>query len=1426
MNYHNNLYYILFILYLAIGVFGAPTVFKNITNPNQNNYYPDSSSTSCTAYYEVIIQYNSTFNNFIKSETDNPLLSGFDKIYQSNGKALCALEYNIPLDTVSEITLTIQSGSLKETFSLGNYECTSSPSELTTSLVGSNNKMPYFWSLYFNEVVIKLDNLQKVLPVYVPPQDQDPIFSTNVSSFYTPYLAHYDFYENGYQKYKFFDNYFVIGFNIMGQMSTAGYADYISLVTSTLKAASNSILIRPFDTVTPTYTGSIFYPNAPSNTMRMVYGFTDVSSNKPHFIRFTRDGEPFWSAYNYPVYGNATKYTLFGFHTREIFSRSSFSFSLSFFSTSGTDIRPHSKNYNNYIVENGIDPTNPTFQSYNQKQSLFKTQMTYNFNIPSYIMNSSAILTMRKSIPLEFPFGFASGNLDSLTFSLAIPICQYFPSGSYQAIMQVPDSYYYNEYQNLVSAAGPSGTSTVDEEWPLLNSFEFVYNLGDDLALIRMSVSDVTSGVSTIILNTFRDGEQTYIGVGDLVSGTYKNGVYEKYVPFWYLSNIELITVLDNTLGYWWSKYYDGRIININGDVLHLTPGGEDVMPTPDSIVEFYFEKNPVDVTNKSVDNVLHIKVATVTSNTPYFVPILTFYYDPATNPVNFYGKWNSTTLGYDIPFTIPMNLVSSELIYDLFINPHILCNSGLAPIIGTNASLIVTSDNGDLLGPLISSIQALPATFPVTPSTNVAPFLVTIEDKLNGFSHGEIQITSNYDAIGYKFVFDESSKVSGDALLGSYIFNITLDPETCRSQIYVISQVTLYDKGGYVTSTSIPISYVNPLMKIGASPTLSTICSTVVDTTAPTVYSATLATATTLDVGSLDRTIKVILTSRDTTNTVSTDPRLAPYMYATTAGMIEIPKTQCVFDTIAENVYFKFNCTLTVPFGFGYPFGIYLSIYGIHDTQLNFGGLSSQEISIASIATTYTMNPLLLNASPLDSKQSTLTLYGKHFGTNKSSATLKIDYLNGTTASLPLVYPLFSGSIISSNSLTPTENPFSISITVGTKVSNALLIVPTVITLAPVESSSSSSSPSSSSSETITEVPTQKPTEAPTEKPTQPPVCPKDCSHNGVCTSHGCQCTPPFVGLDCSSRVVIIPEPSVNTTQPNSNTDYDTVLGDKKVRYSSLVSVVSLRELDSQGALVKEFVFEKWVFTNLSDSSYLYQYNITHPADGPIANTSVSVSLQWFSEATNITFANQIITMQPSSLKYKVDLSPYPFTSSFSTLQLVMSASLASSEKESACSSTSFNDDQQELQDQYVKIKVNDHSLYGRFIKRAVIDGGIKAITNTLLDADKNQVKDSSNQGSSAQSFIAINIPFYKNAIVIDPDFSILVETNAAQDDDNSVCTPKAKSGLTKVQMIGIIIGSVGMAVVAIVSVSYFIYKRRSFRKESIKLQTRFARD
>ncbi|KAM9992090.1 hypothetical protein ACTFIZ_012757 [Dictyostelium cf. discoideum] len=325
-----------------------------------------------------------------------------------------------------------------------------------------------------------------------------------------------------------------------------------------------------------------------------------------------------------------------------------------------------------------------------------------------------------------------------------------------------------------------------------------------------------------------------------------------------------------------------------------------------------------------------------------------------------------------------------------------------------------------------------------------------------------------------------------------------------------------------------------------------------------------------------------------------------------------------------------------------------------------------------------------------------------------------------------------------------------------------------------------------------------------------EPKQCLNDCGgpNQGICLSSGCSCISPWIGNDCMSKIVIIPQPSTNYSNPiteiplfesinNTNNEIENKL------FISLISIIKLRELDFNSKELNSFPFKEWEFNKINSETSQFKTNFTNLG----LTTNVTVTLQWFNKETDFEFSNQIIKMNPSSIKYTIEISEFKFSSKLNQLQLIMKASISVNKTNEVCSDKEFGETSNGDDSNYLKVQVDNHSLYGRFIKRALIDSTPRSIENVQLDSSMNIV----DSASQSQSFIGISVPYFKKEIIIDPDFSILV--GSPSNSVNSICSLNDLNGFSKTKISAIVIcGFFGIVTISTIAI-YSYYKKKHDR-------------
>ncbi|KAN0042654.1 hypothetical protein ACTA71_011464 [Dictyostelium dimigraforme] len=870
-----------------------------------------------------------------------------------------------------------------------------------------------------------------------------------------------------------------------------------------------------------------------------------------------------------------------------------------------------------------------------------------------------------------------------------------------------------------------------------------------------------------------------------------------------------------------------------------------------EDLVNITFLYNNVHVTNQSVSNIIYFNFTNInkyrdltigfslmdpkTLSDNQFDPLLSLNLKKVNEKYTF-AEWVDNR--YQVMFDIPANTMPGIANYYLIFTKELKIYSSELP---QSAQLNLISKNIDIYGPIFSKIIKNTSNLP----QDTFGWLVTIEDTINGLKNGYITVRGTIDSSLHNFTIEPSKAINGDKWIGEYEIYIKEHQSQCIQQSYEITDVVFYDTFGnqasFIKFSEDPVnSKFNPFVNYLNDTTIVTItpnniCSGNNDTSSPVLLSFT-SSKSSLDVGLLDnRDVTFEFECEDQETGIRENQ--FPIVYLTTLNF-DIHKCISTNSTPFQ-IRTKFTCTTTVPFGFGYRYGIILSVYGFINNGGYYSGYTTQSLGKlgfdhALTTDVFTENqPIITSTGPISNYGGKLMIYGRMLtcGGSFSYTSVLIKYSDDDISGgnyITLTPKTIFDSFILIENIKPTNQSIKIKISNSDALmeSNEFTIEPTLFFFNYTDPIEPTNTPSETPSTTPTPTPTGTPSQTPTGSPNNTPIPtvspiptnpPQKCqgspecggSNQGICKNGGCICYPPFIGLTCTSQIIIVPQPSTNTTTPSTEIPIPSTDNNEnnenisKSIFKSLISLVSLRELDFNGEEIKLYNFDKWIFTPLSSSKGLYETSINTDLN---TYTNIRATLEWFNKSTTIEFANQQLEMNPSSIKYTIEINKYPFSKSLNTLQLVMSASLISSETNDICSSKEFGNTTNGDDSNYLKIQVDDHSVYGRFVKRAIIDSKVQSIENLLLDSSMKPISNS----YSTQSYIGITIPQYSNQVIIDPDFSIIIDQRAASSNsENSICSNNSLS-LSKGQIAGIIIGGVAFLSVIIVCMAYYFNKKK----------------
>ncbi|KAN0050803.1 hypothetical protein ACTA71_008750 [Dictyostelium dimigraforme] len=793
-------------------------------------------------------------------------------------------------------------------------------------------------------------------------------------------------------------------------------------------------------------------------------------------------------------------------------------------------------------------------------------------------------------VSMPFPFGY-SKRYNSTYFSLDMAFITTNRIKGDGYTFSIQDSKFYANF------VGDSS----DFEVPVildLNSYD-LFSSDGNAVLFRLNYSTPTS-ILKIQLNGYEnlhpykmvDSEKYSSTDFNIINGNLTKGVLE----FLYHNSISendyfellIYDVNSNYATIQSDHYYDNGIsislpplFSNNHDNLIL------IGFNSDSISDISFLFNDVNLTNSHGYNIMYLE-----TNDGFklpFNPCLQII--PQWDNITINGEWINSR--YEFKFYMPPNIVPGAFEYAIKTpSLHYVLNTELPDQFQLN----VISDRIDLMGPMVATLIKYPSSI-ISLANNEnynISWTFTIED-YNGFDKGYVVVIGSIDNMLYNISIVSPIQYSNE-------LNITINGNACISQTYSIDEMVLIDRYGLNSTffTGKRKDYtpnINPLYQIEDKSLFSieTECPNN-NFTPPSLKSFDFQPKS-IDVGSLDR--KVTFTYRIS---IGSGIKQYPYVYLTTATL-QILKCDHVITNQTNSTFNEYICTLTIPYGFGLPQDIMVSLYGL----IGFGsvfGYSSMTLSGRNF--------------PYSIKTSFTPMGPQKF----PSSNFIVEFSQGYS----LIPSLKSNSIIQVDGVNSSNSPFTISINNGNLKSNLYQITPYKIEF-------------------------YKP---PPSKCKGTPIC--GGPNHGTCDNAlGCICNSPWVGVDCNSKVIIIPQPVFNTSSPTIILNETTSSDDSESNIIALINVVAIREIDYNNSVLHTYSFDKWIYTSNVSSLSTYSSNITNK-DGSTTTTPISVNIEYFENENKIEFAGQEIIMKPSSIKYTISIGQYPFSTKLSQLQLIIS--------------------------------------------------------------------------------------------------------------------------------------------------------------------------
>ncbi|KYQ91779.1 hypothetical protein DLAC_07573 [Tieghemostelium lacteum] len=1341
VNFTLNVKFLLLSLFLFVKFADSNFVIKDRTPPYINDKYADTVSGCSLEVYADI----SSDDGVAFTVTDQYFIESPEVVSSTgnNDRQLLKLQYIVPIGTTL-VGFKITTDTGDSPYTLLEYKCEAPPVDWISSLPQQwlySNQVGYYTKFKFN-------------------------FSKRMVNLLTS-LAPNNF------NFKIFKTTMKMGeFIVMATPAFSNTALDFSSVIVQLQDGANMTVTHKYAipgfirniSVLPGSIHADLYPNDKTSYLTPLSYYYAGSVEKPNGLyMYCWNKQKVEPMENRMVSGNPDKYGfVFDFtETQAAYTQLAFTYI---------------RNYqSNQVIGKSITTTPPPIQIFGYGSTLASSQYFNNVAVIRITFSSTQYLNLAPD-SLFYNYAYISDQFYLNPFTRIY-------SGNYKnafldVIASIPrfnGPSIFSINQNLYSLNNADSTDTLP---PQLNNLS-LKSFGKLRVLITASISDDVSGFYRMVLYSGTT-EVQHLNYTDIIDGTYIVGNFQKYVdflnikkPYLPIDNIALYDFAGNLKTYTNGFYNFNPIPTVPEFITNIEQNYEIYQ-----ITSIRFALNDIDLSNIGAQNAIYFNISN--ANRQSGVAITFFINVRNTDPYKyvFYGGWNQQMNMFSINFDIPSHVFTGNVEYSIWYPDLEFTSIDIYTTHGFSSLLRVFSQNADAMPPIFTSLAAFPSDV-ININTDIEfGWDITVSDDNNGFKYGLISVISDLDGYEHNFTYTNENKVE------PYYMPIRIN-QTCITQIFQIKYIYLEDYNGVFSEYKLNSvnQGISPLMKFSPISINLNCVSPSMDTIAPVLSNMTINKENIILVNSpTKRAFNMSFCIRDADSEIST--RHLPYCMVTGLFFDHYVTRSTLVNVGSKSACFK--CKIELPYMHGGPWTLTttlgMGIYGYSDLQLNFGGTGTNDITEISgysnivVTNTNLLVPYITSTSTLTTDGGDLTVYGKNFG--DTNATLTIYPAVGNVYKLPSVFVNNVFAVFKNVPSLTLKGKYKIELYINTGSSNQFFIV---ISPAPV------------------------PIIIPSTPPTQclgTPLC--GGPNNGDCIANKCQCKDPWIGNDCLSQNIII-KPIINTTSPDTGNDYKTDLDGKDVSLKTLVSIVSLNEINKDGSINFSYNFTNWKYTNVTSATptnnkeYLYETDVPY---GGI-NTTVKVTLKYFHNKDTVEFAGETFDILPSTLKYQISISPFKFQSSLNTLQLIMASSIQSDTNDYSCTYQEQGNSPDSDAD-YVKLQVNEHSLYGRFIKRAIIDNRIQTISNTFQNGES--------QSTQIQNQVAINIPNFQYLVIMDPDYSVLIDSQKASDQSTSTCgQPTEGKGLTKTQLIGIIIGSVAIGIIAIILISYFLYKKSS---------------
>jgi len=190
------------------------------------------------------------------------------------------------------------------------------------------------------------------------------------------------------------------------------------------------------------------------------------------------------------------------------------------------------------------------------------------------------------------------------------------------------------------------------------------------------------------------------------------------------------------------------------------------------------------------------------------------------------------------------------------------------------------------------------------------------------------------------------------------------------------------------------------------------------------------------------------------------------------------------------------------------------------------------------------------------------------------------------------------------------------------------------------------------------------------------------------------------------------------------------------------------------------------------------------------LEQATLTVEVAMYKQSQTIPFAGYEVNIPDNGIKYNVVIQDWIFETIANTLTVTLSSS-SNSDLQTFTTGTDQNGNLQ-----WMRLSVCAIGLYSTYLAYAVLDGTVQRV----------QFKTTGNN-----SDIAVRIPHFWNYAVIDPEYSVLVETGTS-------CQPNKHNNIPSEVIVSVVVSIVSATTIMAGVWFVIVSKRRSKARDAIK--------